>query len=277
MVVKHTFLQLKPSHTAHAVPEDDGLSSRSRRGRAFSDTEIDYDDEIETTCSTVSFDVAAANVNFCSVNTEDDLDPAICPTPPVETCGEVASREGVQATRDEVGTKPWIATAAQLQDPCAVNAAEAAQLLEIQAAQLRLLALAKDNKIAAPMAHEKAAVGVSPSSPPKMLSIVGFGSVDGVYNLMPGEVVNDHETWRKEFPIPMVVYTTRSGRWAVTTPDGVAKNKNFILTNERHDDHYPHEQIWGKSLENGGFQPLDAVCVSVVEEYGGIYGFPWMY
>jgi hypothetical protein len=139
-----------------------------------------------------------------------------------------------------------------------------AAALEAQAAELRAEAQKAEEG-----AHMARARALALCQAPTKLSIHGFGSVDGIYDLVPGDFVNNHVTWRKEMPIPMVIYTTPNGRWAVTTPERVAVAKNFIATYTQHNGRFPHEEQWGKLLARDGqrlFEPLPDVHVSIVNE-----------
>jgi len=276
VVVKRTFLEFEPSpHPKNALPDtfhtpqDEDLEVKTRgRGRASTDFSIEYGRYVggmldgsfasDDTADTLGSDIDSQQ----SAHSKDDPDQVVNQFTPAD---------------------PYVCHDMSMSSEVAQMEHRAAQL-RAAAARLRAAAQKAEASPQLPWADANQAginggswVGTSQRAAPNILNIIGFGSVDGVYTLVPGEVVNEHQIWRKELPIPMVIYTTpKTGKWAVTTPEGVARGKNYILTEARHNDLYPHEQKWGKALEQGGFQPLDDVCVSAVEAFCGAYAFPWM-
>jgi Ca2+/Na+ antiporter len=89
---------------------------------------------------------------------------------------------------------------------------------------------------------------------PKVLNIAGKSlKVDGEYHLVEGpfdsSVLEDSRPngfpcWYKRGDYPMVMYSDRGGRWAVTKADLVNDNENFMLT-PHHQGQWPHSLEWG--------------------------------
>jgi len=98
-------------------------------------------------------------------------------------------------------------------------------------------------------------------APPRFLRVTGKDErVDGLY-----ERYVEWEglpTWvkREGNSVTMAMYSDRGGRWAVTTPEGVARNANFMVSRV-HQGQWPQRmEQWGVMRE-GSFQQLGRVAV----------------
>lgn len=87
--------------------------------------------------------------------------------------------------------------------------------------------------------------------------------VDGTYSLASNSLVNGAPTWEKPPPDPMVLYTNKNGRWAITMPKRVQSNRAYMVVSEPHNGRFPHEMVWG-IVKDGEWSQLNDV--NVVEE-----------
>lgn len=99
----------------------------------------------------------------------------------------------------------------------------------------------------------------------------------GLYNLNPTSIVNGFATWERkgssDGEASMVLYSDKSGHWAITLTDRVADNRYFTLT-PVHDGTCPQDMAWGVIKDKSWTQTITSVA-EVAEVSLKEPRFPW--
>lgn len=98
------------------------------------------------------------------------------------------------------------------------------------------------------------------------------GKCSGLYS-KARHMVNGYPVWKRATGTTLVLYTSKSGRWCITTDDQAHddSNKNFWCTRQ-HGGRMPHELAWGKCVD-GRFTECLAEC-QVSSEHGSRFERP---